>query len=379
MKYGSGKPYKRAGRSGYWLRVTFTDPVTGKRVEKVKGGFRTKAEARDGYQKLIREIEQTQGRSVAFEKATFTQLADHCESLYYKAAVYHGGRKVAGQRSYRSTKSRLIVLRAYFGERRLRGITYTDILKFKEERLATPTPRGVRSLTTVNRELEILRRMLNIAEREGWILKNPFSIGDRVISRADERRRERILSRSEESRLLAACDGQSRKHLKDILICALDTGMRQGEILKLKWSDVDFTNNTIVVRAFNTKTMTERQLRMTDRLRRIFERRHRDTANGGDELVFGITDNVKRSFASVRKEACLTEVRFHDLRHTAATRLVQGDLSIAEVGRILGHARPETTYRYLNADDTTLERAARILEAFSHEIHDASIPSAQVN
>jgi integrase len=72
----------------------------------------------------------------------------------------------------------------------------------------------------------MLRRMLNVAQREGWILRSPFAAGDSLISLADENKRERILTREEEIKLLAACESPQRAHLKAILICALDTGMR---------------------------------------------------------------------------------------------------------------------------------------------------------
>src|SRR5437868_5941731 len=81
-------------------------------------------------------------------------------------------------------------------------------------RLRTPTrckldddgkPIGQRSITSVNRELALLRRMFNVAYREGWLLKNPFHSGEPLISLADEVKRERILTRDEEARLLEAC------------------------------------------------------------------------------------------------------------------------------------------------------------------------------
>lgn len=66
-----------------------------------------------------------------------------------------------------------------------------------------------------------------------------------------------------------------------------------------------------------------------------------------DGLVFGILDNVKRSFTAARSKAGLKDVRFHDLRHTAATRLVGAHIPLSEVGRVLGHTQANTTYRYV--------------------------------
>lgn len=87
-----------------------------------------------------------------------------------------------------------------------------------------------------------------------------------------------------------------------------------------------------------------------------------------ETLVFGITDNVKRSFTAARNAAGLSDVRFHDLRHTAATRLVRGELPLPEVGRILGHTQPKTTYRYVNADASTASRAAAIFHEASQRV-----------
>ena len=76
---------------------------------------------------------------------------------------------------------------------------------------------------------------------------------------------------------------------------------------------------------------------------------------------------MKNSFRSVRTEAGLPDIRFHDLRHTAATRLVAAHLPLPEVGHVLGHTQANTTYRYVNANIETTRRAAAILDAFNSE------------
>lgn len=155
------------------------------------------------------------------------------------APVYVDGRKVAGLRSYEDQKRRLKTLRDYFGKRKLRELTYGDIEKFKLELLAKPTHRDKpRTLADVHRVLTILRTMLKVAEREDGIIRSPFGRGKPLVTMADEKPRERVLSREEEQRLLAACTGR-RAQLKAVLICALDTGMRRGEIISLRWKHVD--------------------------------------------------------------------------------------------------------------------------------------------
>ena len=98
-----------------------------------------------------------------------------------------------------------------------------------------------------------------------------------------------------------------------------------------------------------------------------------------DLLVFGITDNVKRSFTAIRNEAGLPDIRFHDLRHTAATRLVSQHIPIAEVGRVLGHTQPATTYRYVNANLETARRAALALDEFHQQSETRELMEEHIN
>ena len=205
---------------------------------------------------------------------------------------------------------------------------------------------------------------------EGRILRNPFSAGDSLISLADEHKRERILTRDEELKLLAACETPQRLHLKSILICALDTGMRQSEIFSLRWRDVDLEDRLLNIQAFHTKTMKERHVAITTRLAIELERLKAGAPADPNGLVFGIVDNVKRSFTAARNQAGLNDLRFHDLRHTAATRLVGAHIPLSEVGRVLGHIQANTTFRYVNANVENNERAAAALDAFNAETQE---------
>ena len=143
--------------------------------------------------------------------------------------------------------------------------------------------------------------------------------------------------------------------------------MRKGEILSLRWRDVDLADRVITVAAFNTKTMRARTISVTARLAKEMERLYEQSPKHRDGLVFGIRDDVKHSFDTVRRAAGLSDLRFHDLRHTAATRLVGLHIPLAEVGRVLGHTQSNTTYRYVNANVETARRAAAALDAFNAE------------
>jgi integrase len=346
----------------------------------------SRTDAREKIKDILRDLEERGGKTIEAARMTFADLATHFEKHYLKPAEYVDGRKIEGVRSLVPAQAAVNALKQYFGKRRLQSLSYGDIRSYRAARLKEPTTydlarhkreleqdrnaglRVTRTIATVNRELSKLRRMLNIAQREGWIRQNPFAAGESLISLADERKRERILTREEERKLLEACSGHHhREHLRPILICALDTGMRRGEILSLRWHDVDFVNGLITIRAFNTKTMKARQVSLTARLTSELEALWEQSPNDQRQRVFGIVSNVKRSFTAARNAAGLPHVRFHDLRHTHATRLVALHLPLAEVGRVLGHTQPNTTYRYVNANVETAKRASTALDAFNAE------------
>jgi integrase len=393
----------------WWARVRFVDEVTGELREKVKRA-ESKAHAGELRDQLVREYDTAGQRSLETDRKTFAELCDYYDKNFLVEAQYHEDEKIIGLRSLATQKGIVETLRKHFGHKRLRSITYDDLRSFRAERRKAPTRGDIarheralktnpkaelvctRALASVHRELATLRRMFNVALRAGWLLRNPFTAGESLISSKKERIRKRILTREEECRLLAACGerpitytrkgrqvvamDRRREHLRSIIIAALDTGCRQGELLKLKWRDVCLESRTLVLQALNTKTLLKRKVSMTTRLYLELEKLWNASTKDPEERVFGIADNVKTAFTAARAEAGLSDVHFHDLRHTAATRLVASHVPLEEVGKILGHQQPQTTWRYINANDETAKRAAAALEAFNNqaaeEIQDAA-------
>jgi integrase len=359
----------------WWARVRYVDPETGKPKD-LQRRAESKAAAKDICNKLVADIKKTAGRIVGNERKTVADLCDHYEKTYVKEAKYIGDtdeskKKISGMRSWYTVKKQVEMIRNYFGQTRLTSLDDERIRKFKEDRFETPTNAGgQRSIATVNRELALLRRMLNVAIGKGWLTgNNPFKHeGDKLITNAFEEKRERIITQAEENALLAACNAPKRGHLRAIIIAALDTGCRRGELLKLRWQDVDFETGLIQIIAFNSKTAKPRIVEMTARLRVELERLKAESrADDPKFRVFGGLESVKKSFVGARRDAGLPDLRFHDLRHTAATRLVQ-HIPLPEVGRILGHQQPGTTYRYVNANKDTARRAAAALDAFNSPV-----------
>lgn len=353
----------------WYARITFFDE-SGKRVERRRKA-ENKTHAKELCKEMLRELDDHGEQTLDAAQMTFGELADYYAKTYLKEPVYVDGRKVAGMRSFYDMKLKLNILKDRFGKRKLRSITHGDIERFRALRFNTPTKQGgQRTISTVNRELSLLRRVFNVAKRNRWVINNPFNDGGSLISPGDERHRERIVTREEEEKLLAACTGR-RAHLRPIIVCAIDTGMRRGEIFKLRWSDIDFENRIIIVQGLHTKTLRERVLVMTERLCSEFSALYERSTKDRDSLVFGFSDNVKKSFNSARKIAGLPDVRFHDLRHTHATRLVTAHIPLSEVGRVLGHTQANTTYRYVNANVETARRAAAALDAFNKAVDNS--------
>lgn len=389
----SGSTFKRgSGKNAtWWARLTFIDEVTGKRRD-LQRRAESKAHAEEIRAQLVRDYDTGGQRLLEAEKKTFDELAAYCKEHFFFPAQYDAeGRKIAGVRGVASALSAIAPLVEYFGKMRIRDITPAHLMAYRAARLQGKTKRGAtRTIATVNRELSKMRMMLNIAVQNDWLVKSPFAKARQgsLISTADERQRERILTPDEERRLLAACNMETRKHLHALVIAALDTGARQGELLNLRWSDVDLEARTLRVTSYKGKTVQRRELHITTRLLLELEklrtkkppaawRQLRKTKQRPDEdLVFGISDNVQWAWEAARSEAGLEGLRFHDLRHTAATRLA-AHMEAAEVGRVLGHSNPTTTYRYVNRTPEMIKRAGAVLESFgaeaaAQEVHDTA-------
>jgi integrase len=356
---------KRDGK--LYARVQFKDE-TGKRRDlwrRAENG----THARQLIRELLREIENSTAVALDTANMTFEDLAAYFEKNHLQPAQYVDGRKVSGVRSLIPALAAVNALRTHFGARKLRSITYGDLDAYRVSRLKTPTQHGKqRAIASVNRELSKARRMFNIAIQRGWLAESPFKRGGTLISNADEKHRERVLSREEEARLLAAVDAEPRrKHLRGILLIALDCALRRGEILTLTWADVNLDRRTITVQAFNAKTARSRTVAMTRRVFEDLQARYYTTPRQPDEPIFDVK-GVKRSFKSACRAAGVEDFRLHDCRHVAISRMIRAGLPPVEVMRVSGHQTLSCLYRYSNLDSDTVFRAAAALDAFNGEV-----------
>lgn len=239
-----------------------------------------------------------------------------------------------------------------FKGKRLHEITPWLIEKFKLKRKEEVKP------ATINRELAVLSSIFSRAIEWGKLAEHPMK-GGRVKKFREESFKERILSEEEEKRLLDACSGW----FKDFVVMAVDTGMRLSELINLRREDVDLKNG--VVRVRNTKSGRDRKIALTDRVISILKKIERcDEDNeyifphGKGEMLWA----VRSAFLRACKRANLQGLRFHDLRHTFATRLVTAGIDLVTVQRLLGHQNIQMTMRYSHPGSEEIRRAVKVLE-----------------
>lgn len=348
-----------------FARITFIDESGVRRQRWRKA--ESKSHARTLIKNMLRDLEQHGEAALEGDRVLFREFAERFKKSQLIPAVYNDGRKVEGYRTLGPVMVCYNSLLLFFGNKRLRSITHADIQQYKAHRLSNNTVRGSqRTIATVNRELALLSKMLKCALAESLLLKNPFTGTRPLISTADENQRQRIITQEEERLLISKCTGR-RKHLKSFLILAIDTGMRRGEMLKLTWADIDFEARLITIQAFNTKTMKQRQVGMTTRVVNELVALYEASNKLMESRVFK-HDYVRASFEAARKDAGLEDLRWHDLRHVHATRLVAAQVPLAEVSRVLGHSSPNMTYRYVTPNVDAVRKAVAALDEFNNSM-----------
>ena len=244
---------------------------------------------------------------------------------------------------------------AYLGDHILVEVTRRVINDYKVKRLNE----GIKP-ATLNRELATMKKAFNLAIREWeWVEKNPVQ---GVSMEEENNKRDRWLITEEEGRLLKVCPSW----LRELVIVALNTGMRLGEIISLEWKGVDLFRKTVTV--FKSKNKEPRTIPINETVFEMLKSKGKAKSIKTD-LVF-YTDNhtmllktgVDHAFQTALKKVGIKDFRFHDLRHTFATRVVQSGKDLYKVQRLLGHKTPSMTQRYAHHYPESLRDAVEVLD-----------------
>ncbi|MEW6212147.1 MAG: site-specific integrase [Acidobacteriota bacterium] len=344
--------YKRNNRWYYYIKIR------GARYRGAIPEARVKSQAMEAERKIRDQIFEGKYQTAQSKKASEKTLKEFVEGTYLPWAR-------DAKRSWRNDQSRSKPILAHFGKMRLSEITPFDVERFKIARSKSKIIMGkdepkerIRSKASVNREIALLSRIFSLAVSKKEVSSNPVK-GVRFLK--GEVRRKRYLLPEEEERLMAKITGH-QLHLRLIVIVALNTGMRLREILKLRKTDVDFGREEILVT--QTKTDKDRIIPMNETLRtELFNHISRleleylfANPKTGKPMV-----SVQRTFDTARRKAKIEDFRFHDLRHTAATRMGEAGIDPFTIAAILGHSKIDMTVSYTHATEAAKRRAVAAL------------------
>jgi integrase len=321
---------------GKWY-LDFTS--RGRRVRKFGGFTKAQAQVALAKERLDRRDIELGLKKPASEDVPFKKFADTFLELYSRP------NKRAPKRDETSLTQHL---KPFFKDKGLAEITAQDIEAYKAMRAAEVEP------GTINRELACLRTLLNKAVEWGKLESNPMA---KVRRFKEPPPRDRFLTREEARRLVDAA-GPS---LRPIVIVALGTGMRRGEIFALKWTDLDFARGIISI--MMSKSGKPRKVPMSGAVAEAL-----GAVPRRGEFVFGVPGKSVTSMMDAFRAACaaakITGFRLHDCRHTFASRALERGADLVSVSKILGHSSIAMTAKYLHASGEGQRRAAELMGEF---------------
>ena len=256
------------------------------------------------------------------------------------------------QRAHKTKKYWIPQLIETFGNLYVSDLNPRIIEQWQGERLKKNKP------STVNRITSCLKHMVNKGVEWGMASEETLKAVRKVKLLQGENKRLRYLTNEEFQRLLDYC----APHLKPIVLVAVHSGMRKGEILKLKWEQVDIRHNFILLD--KTKNGERREIPINGTLKELFASMPGSLES---EYVFVDKDgnpygDIKRSFHTALKKAGIRDFHFHDLRHTFASHLVMTGVDLTSVKELLGHKSLTMTLRYAHLAPGHTRKAVEMLD-----------------
>ncbi|MES2353179.1 MAG: site-specific integrase [Pseudomonadota bacterium] len=309
--------------------------------------FRTKRDAED----WARRTEDEMVRGVFISRSPSERMTFSTALIRYLNEVT----VTKKPKTQLSEKGSAKQLESFFGKYSLAAVTSELVAKYRDQRIANG-----KSNNTVRIELALLSHLFTIALQE-WGLGLAYNPVANIRKPSPSEGRDRRLRGEEQWRLFEAVDKHSNPMLGWIVRLAVETGMRQSEILGLRRSQVDLKRR--IVRLADTKNDSARTVPLTQNATLIFKEALQNPVRPFDTdlIFFGEPgNNGKRGsyqflkiWQTIKKNLCIEDLHFHDLRHEAVSRLVEAGLSDQEVASISGHKSMQMLRRYthLRAED----------------------------
>ena len=311
--------YFRRKKNGKWLFE-----INKKGYPRLSKGFDDLRTGKKWASKIEHEIETGQFEDLT--KASKTTMRALLEKYRDEITVDKKGHREE------SAKINLLI-RNDISSHTITSLKAHHLYKFKKE------SDKVRAPATTNKYLHMLQNVWNTAKKVWGITMPPYNPFELVTMHKVDNARDRVLTTDEYSKLLDACSEGNMPVLKDIVIFAYETGARQGEILKLKRSDVDFDKRLCTF--LDTKNGEDRTIPLTDAAIEILKR-HRF----GDILFNLLPRRLRKHFTIACRRAAITNFRFHDLRACFCTNALLSGMTIPEVSVLSGHKDWKQLQRY---------------------------------
>ncbi len=350
--------YKRGNK--WW--ICFAD-LSGKIIRKSTGtdSFREAETQLIGEKKAVREGKLSD--IVKIRNHTFFELRD----AYLP--WMRGRHRSADSKAYRITQ-----LAAHFGDLPLRRFGTAIVEQYQSKLLKD----GLKP-SSCNKNVSLLKAMFAKAEEWAMVEEETLKRVRRVKLLKEAAGRLRFLSVEEMQSLVSVCD----EHLRPIVVTALHTGMRRGELLGLRWEQIDLQHGFITLT--ETKNGEGRQIPIDQTLRETINRLPRRFVekDGKRELLPYVFHDaktlkpyasVKHSFTSALKRSGISDFHFHDLRHTFASQLAMAGVDLATIKELLGHKTIAMTLRYAHLAPAHRTKAVSILDSVL-----SAAPAAEAN
>jgi integrase len=257
------------------------------------------------------------------------------------------------------------------GDYILADCTPNLIAECRDELLEEKTRlKKLRSPATVNRYLAALSHCFTIAMKEwGWVEENPLR---KVTKPKEPRGRIRFLSDNERKSILEACKKSPNTFIYPIVVIALSTGARRGEILSIRINQVDLERGTVTF--YETKNNEIRVVPLVDHAQEVVKELIKVRRLDTDLLFPGEKSrktgkiepiDIRHAWEAALKEAKINDFRFHDLRHSAASYLAMSGATIADIAEVLGHKTLQMVKRYAHLSES---HTSKVVEKMNREI-----------
>ena len=298
-----------------------------------------------------------------YAPATSVTVADAIDRYLEEQPRLKGGKIALGVPIAACEKTYLTWWRERLGRKQLKDLTKADLSDARAALSRTPSQKTGRPLSpaSVNRRVARLSAVLTICVKEwDWCHANPAL----ELSQYAENERERYLSDSELKSLLDNLECTDEPAIKPLVLLALTTGRRAGELLGIRWRDVQWETGTIYL--WGTKNDTHSTAYIQPVAREAIEQLWRDRARDPEQFLFQgkhgrVPFHYHHSWDLIRRTAGLDDFRFHDLRHSAASFMAMAGQSLAEIGSVLGHKTPRSTQRYAHFAEDHRRASASVL------------------